>query len=180
MAGLGTNLHTGMAGIPLNTHLQSTSLTPRFEAMVDDCLYSTMNDADAVRKYIQTNNGLVLVTQLRLVDSYRQSLPGDHLCEIRFSIVNNAFVIHAKCKSSKPLQKLKYILPLISSSKEKIWVISPSRLQIVKSGNVISVEASKPFKTAGQRNEGVFNAVPGNETVLLEFMYNEIEIKISV
>ena len=179
VAELETNLHAGMAGMQLHTQLQSTSL-PRFEAVVNGCLYSSMNDANATKEYVQTSFGLVQVTKSRLVDNCRQPLTGDSLCEIRFNIVNNAFNIQAKCNSSQPIQKLKYILPLISSSKEKIWVISPTRLEIVKSGTVVSVEASKPFKTTGQRNESIFNPVPGSEKVLLEFAYNEIGITIRV
>jgi hypothetical protein len=177
---MGTNRLAEMAGMQWSTHLQSTYLTPRFEAIVNGCLYSTMNDADIAKKYIQTSNGLVLVTQAKLVNSYQQPLPGDPLCVIRFCIVKNEFVIHAKCNYAKPLQKLKYILPLISSSKEKIWVISPTTLNIVKSGTLVVVEANKPFKTGGKGNEHIFDCVPGKETMLLEFLHKEIEIKIRI
>ena len=47
-------------------------------------------------------------------------------------------------------------------------------------GLFVTIEANKPFKTADKENGRIFGFVPGSGIVMLEFLYNEIEINIRI
>jgi hypothetical protein len=161
-------------------NLQSNFLTPRFEALVDGVTYSNVNDLETSIQYSQTVSGLIIETRSGLVNKNRQRLKESASCEVRYSILQNEFIIQAKYIPSASGPSVKYVLPLISNSREKIWVISPARIEVVKSGNVVTIEANKPFKTADKENGRIFGFVPGSGIVMLEFPYNEIEINIRI
>jgi uncharacterized protein YbcI len=161
-------------------NLQSNFLAPRFEALVGGITYSNVNDLDTSIQYNETGTGLIIETQSGLVDKNRKRLTGNGTCEVRYSILQNEFIIHAKYVPSASGPFVKYVLPLISNSREKIWVISPARIEVVKSGTVVTIEANKPFKTDGEENAHIFGFVPGSGVTMLEFLYNEIEINIRI
>jgi len=161
-------------------NLQSNFLTPRFEALVGGITYSNVNDLETSIQHNETASGLIIETQSGLVDKNRQRLRGNGRCEVRYSILQNQFVIHAKYIPPASGPSVKYVLPLISNSREKIWVISPARIEVVKSGTIVTIEANKPFKTDGKENAHVLGFVPGSGITMLEFLYNEIEINIRI
>ena len=160
--------------------LQSTFLAPRFEALVDGIIYSNVNDLQTSIQYNETASGLIIETHSGLVDKNRQRLKQNSHCEVRYSILQNEFIIQAKHISSASGPSVKYVLPLLSNSREKIWVISPARIEVAKSGTIVTIEANKPFKTDGKENQHIFGFVPGSGIVMLEFLYNEIEIDIRI
>ena len=160
--------------------LQSTFLAPRFEALVDGIIYSNVNDLQTSIQYNETGSGLIIDTQSGLADKNRQRLQENAGCEVRYSILQNEFIIQAKYISSAYGPLVKYVLPLLSNSKEKIWVISPARIEVVKSGTIVTIEANKPFNTNGRENAHIFGFVPGSSIVMLEFLYKEIEINIRI
>src|SRR6266498_2680863 len=127
--------------IQTKQQLRSTFLTPRFETMVNGSLYTTMNDPEASVAYDQTDKGIFSVTNARLLNEHKHSLTGSDACEIRYNIVGNEFIIQAKCLFSEQVHPVKYLLPVISNYKEKIWVISPSKVEIAKAGSVVHIEA---------------------------------------
>lgn len=161
-------------------NLQSNFLAPRFEALIDGVTYSNVNDLETSVQHSETVSGLIIETESGLVDKNRQRLKGNARCEVRYSILQNEFIIQAKYIPPASGPSVKYVLPLISNSREKIWVISPSRIEVVKFGNIVTIEANKPFRTAGKENERIFGFVPGSGIVMLEFLYNEIEINIRI
>jgi len=161
-------------------NLQSNFLAPRFEALIDGITYSNVNDLGTSIKYKETGSGLIIETHSGLVDKNRRCLKENINCEVRYSILQNEFIIRAKYISPASGPSVKYVLPLISNSREKIWIISPARIEVVKSGTIVTIEANKPFKTAGKENAHIFGFVPGSGIVMLEFLYNEIEINIRI
>lgn len=160
--------------------LQSTCLTPAFEALVHGSVFSTVHDPAVFVEYYESSGGLTCSSQCNLVDETGYILPDSPNCEIRYSIVGNEFVIQAKYVSLQHLQPIKFVLPIICNYNERAWPISPTRLDVIKSGAVVNIEASKPFKTTRFQPDNEFTNVPGNNTIRLEFSSNEIEIKIRV
>ena len=160
--------------------LQSTCLTPAFEVWVHGSVFSTVHDPAVSIEYHQSARGLTCNSQAFLVDENGSALPGSPNCEISYSIAGNEFVIQAKYVSLQHLQPIKFVLPIICNYNEKAWPISPTRLDVIKSGTVVNIEASKPFKTTRFQTDNEFTNVPGNNTIRLEFSCNEIEIKIRV
>jgi hypothetical protein len=160
--------------------LQSTCLTPAFEALVHGNVFSTVHDPAVSVEYHESARGLTCNSQSFLVDETGYTLPDSPNCEIRYSIVGNEFVIQAKYVSLQHLQPIKFVLPIICNYNEKAWPISPTRLDVIKSGAVVNIEANKPFKTSRLQPVNEFTNVPGNNTIRLEFSSNEIEIKIRV
>lgn len=158
--------------------LLPTGLTPRFEAIYNSNIYSNINDLKAAITYDQTDRALLFTTKSQLVDEKQALFPGAADCEVQYGIQQGVFNIKANYKG--PVGKVKYLLPVISSLEEKIWVIAPNKLQIVKPRAIVHIEANIPFTTAGTPNERIFNFVPGMEAVLLEFTHHSIDIKISV
>ena len=160
--------------------LKSTCLTPAFEAWVHGSVFSTVHDPAVSIEYHESARGITCNSQCCLVDENGSTLPGSPNCEISYSIVGNEFVIQAKYVSLQHLQPIKFVLPIICNYNEKAWPISPTRLDVIKSGAVVNIEANKPFETTRLHPDDEFTNAPGNNTIRLEFAYNEIEIKIRV
>jgi hypothetical protein len=177
---MGKNLLVETLQMRGNDDLQSTCLTPAFEASVHGNVYSTAHDPEVAVEFHENSHGLICNSQSYLVDESGSTLPGSPNCEISYTIVGNEFVIKAKYVSLQHLQPIQFVLPIICNYNEKAWPVSPTRLDVIKSGKVVNIEASKPFKTTLFQPDNNFMNEPGNNTIRLEFAYNEIEIKIRV
>jgi hypothetical protein len=149
-------------------------LTPRFELVTDNIIYTNINDLRSTTTYKE--NPILFVSKAQLKNEDQQTAgKGSPDTEISYQFMNDVLIIKAACKSSAA--NLRYLLPIVSKNNEEIRKISDRKIEIRKEQAVVSVEADRPMKF---RNERAFNFVPGLEAVILEWNEKDIEITISI
>ena len=162
-----------------DTDPRSMCLTPRFEWMGADGVYTNINDLNATIETGDSDGYPVAETMSTLVNESQVPAPvASPGCSITYTI-GNVFTIVARCAAA-PADKLKYILPLVTTRDEKITVVSPTELIIHKPVIQVVVKTNTPMHLPLGIDERIFNFVPGMEAFPIELAAAEIEIKIAV
>lgn len=150
-------------------------LTPRFELEQGGIVYSTVNDLNASVEQGEED----FVTKSRLVDEAQRPFAGIAGCRLEYQAADDVFIIRAQC-SYGGAARLKYILPLICTTREPVKLTGPTAIEIHKPGGIITVQSNKPFIQPAPPQERAFNFVPGFEAFVLEFMETDLEVTIRV
>ncbi|HVW58843.1 MAG TPA: hypothetical protein VHC48_02370, partial [Puia sp.] len=154
----------------------SVCLTPRFELEQEGIVYSTLNDLNASAKQ---EDDRLFFTKPHLVDESQRPLGDGAECAFTYQFKDDLLIIRAKCSYSGAA-RLKYILPLICTTREPVKLTSPTAIEIHKPGGIITVQSNKPFIQPAPPQERVFNFVPGFEAFVLEFTETDLEVTIRV
>ncbi|RKR79946.1 hypothetical protein BDD43_0032 [Mucilaginibacter gracilis] len=158
----------------------SVCLTPRFQLTGDQHLYTNIHDLKATVKHQEVRGDILFETFSALVDEsqapYEKTAIG---CKVSYRFTADQFKITAVCDADDALP-VKYMLPVISASGEKLTRVSDRELRIEKAGAVLRLVANVPFDIEPSRNGRVFNFVPGLEAVPLSFRGKKIEVLITI
>lgn len=169
------------AGTEGQQAVENLLLTPRFEATINGNRHTNIYDKKASVAYARAGENSGFSVNALLVDEQQAPFPGlPAPCRIQYGIKGDMFVLRAVCPYPPNAGKIKYLLPLAGDRRDRICVIAPNRLQVIKRKAIVHIEADIPFMTAGIRNERIFSIMQGMDALPLEFLHTDIEIRIHV
>ena len=148
-------------------------LTPRIETFKNGMWYSNLFDLKA--KVKQTDNGgkIRFEVDTELTDREGQVLPNS-VFGLEYAFSKEKTVIKAKSKTSKNNDNsAALVLPVITSSDEKVIQVNAHKIEIQKAQGKVIVEANVPLSIMESKKERVFNMVPGMEAIPLKLFFSD-------
>ncbi|MFB6454688.1 hypothetical protein ACE38W_05395 [Chitinophaga sp. Hz27] len=148
----------------------SMPLTPRIQATYNGNAYTkigtfmNIQDLNATMHSEVNDNNVIVYTKSLLKDSNQQLPFGTELAaNVTYTFSDHSMQIKYLCGNSKhPIQ---FILPLISSSEEKIKQINNKCWEIKKTGGKVVITATSPISLMPINGQRIFNYVPGLEAI---------------
>ncbi len=154
------------------------NLTPRVELKRNNGkVFRNISYHNAKIESFEREDAVVIKTESKLVDSQQNTSGLDSPnvnCE--YKIQGDTFFISIKTDKSIKQGELKFYLPIVSSSDEKIEM--KDREIVIKrvNGNV-RVKASQLIKYDTLLSERVYNFIPGVQAFSLQFICNQLHLK---
>jgi hypothetical protein len=159
----------------------SMPLTPRIELKKDGIIFTNINDFSATMKSSQQANEVLVETSSRLVDKNQQSpSSGEIHCNISYRFTGDKLIMQFKHDNRNSDLLVQTILPVISSSAEKV---NRNRRGFTFKRDVgkLQVSSDRSFVTLPTGSSGrIFNFVPGLEAMPLCVEDSDVMFEISV
>lgn len=158
---------------PLNMQSQPGEdfpLTIRVETRKHDVWYSNLYELKAHVNFTEDRDVISFDIVTRLLDEDRQPVGGIRKHPMQYKLGyqfhQDRITLTAKrvAKFESP-EIADFVLPIISSSVEKLRRVSSHRVEIDKPGGTVVIESSEPLKIKESPKGRVFNMVPGFEAI---------------
>lgn len=153
------------------------TITPRIERVVDGVCYTNIQDLKA-RVNVSDKNGIIhFKVKTSLTNRDKKTLPDTDNYQLNYLLDKDKVVIKA-CRGGNKTNGDKLVIPVISSSDEKVVQIAENRIEIYKKEGVVILEANIPLNIQNTIKKRVFNMVPGVEAIPIkaEFIEGQREI----
>lgn len=157
----------------------NSCLTPRFEMVTGDRLFTNIHDLTAVIS-VEERDGLVLCKTRSVLRDKEQSA-GDIAVNVQvdYTFGDGLVKLHANAGSAD-VSGLRFILPLIAAGPEVVKVLSPRELTIQKQQGILRVRSNVDFTLPSTAAGRIFNFVPGMQALPLEFSGRDVEVELSL
>ncbi|NIG53808.1 hypothetical protein [Chitinophaga sp. Cy-1792] len=150
-------------------------LTPRLEVTYNGVTYTNIQDLNATMHCEKEGNNVVVYTKSVLKDKNQQLPDGVEIAaDITYIFSDHGLQIKYQC--TKNHLPTKFVLPLISSSNEKMKMINDYSCQVTKPGGKVIITAKSPPRFDIMEYKRIFNYVPGLEAIPFEISGPEGEI----
>lgn len=159
----------------------SMPLTPRIELKKGGVIYTNTQDNTASIKQTQNGSDIIIETESKLVDKKQQSPAfGIIQCLITYRFTGNKLFMHFSHNNSDPGNHVQIILPVISSSTEKITPL-PRTVTFHRHRQSVALRADKDILSLPTGPTGrLFNFVPGLEALPLCIEASEATVEIEI
>lgn len=156
-------------------------LTPRIERYVDGVWYTNIYDLQAKVEAIDEEGTLKFKSEVNLAKSDRTYLNDESQFTLEYRVDIDKAVISAKRTTTKTNGDT-LVLPMISSTGEKVIQTSKYRIEIHKPKGTVCLESNVPISIKETESGRIFNQVPGMEALpfLLKFASSDDYIKCTI
>ena len=146
----------------------SMSLTPRLEAICANTRYTNLHDHDADVSYIRNGSEIAFSVSASLLDNdHKPPSAGTLSCRIGYCFTPRDIAILTRLGHTGHHGSLRFVLPVISASNERMERLSETSVRISKPGGSLTVSANSPLAVLDCDGQRVFNHVPGFEAIPL-------------
>jgi len=144
---------------------EDIALTPRIESTKEGKWYSNLFDLAAKVEYTDDGKTIHFEVATQLTDRERNILTNG-VYKLGYTFDQDKTVIKVKNINPESTDTLAaFVLPVISSSGEKITQTEENRFEIKKENGIVIVECNAPLQIKETKRSRVFNMVPGFEAV---------------
>ncbi|WP_139956529.1 hypothetical protein [Flavicella sediminum] len=152
-------------------------LTPRVERIVEGEWFTNIYDLKAKVSYKDINDRINFEIDTTLTNREKKALNEEANFKLNYIFDTEKTIIRAKRTSKKDNGDV-LVLPIISSTGEKVVQVSSKIIEIHKKEGVVVVETSVPLRIKESEKARVFNQVPGMEAlpVMVDFPKNYKEV----
>ena len=158
----------------------SMPLTARLETT--DGVYMQISDLGAQIDYTTSGSEIVFTTKSRLVDEDQNSpAEGAIHCAIQYIFSDQAVRIQVE-HDAAAAEKVRFVLPVISTRDEAVQRRSSKRVDIQKADGLLSIASSHDLLALPTRDDKqrIFNYVPGMQALPFQITGNSVDILLSV
>ena len=152
---------------PYNQQLQPGEdfcLTPRVERFVDGNWYSNVFDLKAKVNAEEKKDTLVFSIDTHINNREKEPLLKDGIFQLQYLFDAKKTTIKA-VRNTSDANGDTLVLPVISSTGEKIVQTSENSIEIHKEGGVVTLKSNAPLLIKKMEKERIFNQVPGMEVL---------------
>jgi len=136
--------------------------TPRIEFILNDTLFSNMDDLNTQINCSKTEKGYTFHVQTHLTDK-NQNFPrfGDQIIDMKYIFTKENVSVQCHLPSKIKNEPICLMLPFIADASDSEKLISPDQLQIQKEKAMITIQTNMPLNIAPTNNGRILNLVPG-------------------
>lgn len=166
-----------------NTDPHSMALTPRVELTSNGTTYMNICHLDAVVTTRQTKDTYIIQANSRLVDQdQKDPAEGPVYCYTEYTFTPHKVTLTLRCDKVPAgyKNKLRIVVPVISSSAEKVLATGNNKLVIQKNKARVTISSGQLLTRLETTGTRFFNFVPGLEAIPLAIYGNSCTIDISV
>jgi hypothetical protein len=143
------------------------ALTPRVEC-VSDQTYTSFSDFDAVLKVTDLQSQVAFDARGQLLTTGHAPFPqGGVQYHMTYLVADPALEITAHATAPAFPAQLRFVLPVVSQTGERVEQDAPASIRIIKPGGSLSIHTDAPRGFGAVPNERTFNLVPGFECLPL-------------
>ncbi|MDO5980025.1 hypothetical protein [Flavivirga spongiicola] len=156
----------------------STSLTARFQTV--DGEFMNISDLKSNIEYRESEEKIEFTIESKLVDENQKSPEsGEINAKLQYTFSEHSVKISAQHDSINE-DKVHFVIPIISSSKEPFQQTSRTLLTVQKEGTALLIKTNKPIKILPTLKEKgrIFNHVPGMEAIPLVLKGNHVVVEL--
>jgi hypothetical protein len=146
----------------------SMPLTFRAELNANGVVYMNIACLDAAVSATQEGDKVLVHASARLVDEDQNDPPqGPVYCQAEYIFSSDKIVLslHCKSKTTAYLNDIRIIVPVISTSQEKVKIVDDKNVRIYKSKASVHIQSDGPLTRLRTTGDRLFNFVPGLEAV---------------
>ncbi|UMB54123.1 hypothetical protein MKD41_01275 [Lutibacter sp. A64] len=156
-------------------------LTPRVERFVNDVWYTNIHDLKAIVKNTDENGIINFEVLATLTNREKETLGTSGGFKLNYLFDKEITTIKALRTTSEENGDT-LVLPIISSTGEKVVQTSENSIEIHKDGGVVVMESNVPITLKVSEKERIFNQVPGMEVlpILLGFPKGVINVNCTI
>jgi hypothetical protein len=158
----------------------SMPLTPRIE-MKNRGLFMNISDLKATMEVREEGPTTIITANSELVDQDQNSpASGEIKCQTIYRFHPEKVTLEFNAAPVSDGNTVRIVLPVVSSSNEKVEVIGNRKIQIVKENAVVTITSDADLELLPTTGGRIFNFVPGLEAIPLAVNKSKCTIEIEV